>query len=171
MNSSTFTIRGLGNYILGHFCSTSLFAKAFSIMLFLVFIIHFNGSAQAGLAGNHPSCNISGALESVASGTDITVNIEVAHSTPNPKLSYEFSNNTSNAFIRSKGPIVYNAANNSATQQIVVSPGSTGTGFNLKLEVSTPAGISSCSKSVSVTPVSGGSSGKGSSGGSSTPGH
>ena len=124
------------------------FAKAFSIMLLLAFLVQFSAMAQ----GARPSCNISGPLEAVASGADIIINVEVARSTANPNLVYSFSSNTSGATIKSKGPVVYNAAKNIATQQVTITPGTRGGAeFNLKLKVTTAGGTSECSKSVSVS--------------------
>ena len=141
-------------YCRNRFIAASWYAKACTAMLFLIVIAQFNSSGQI-LA--HPSCNISGPLEAVASGPDMVITVQIAHSSPNPALNYTFSSNTSNAYIKLKGPINYNAATNMATQQLTVSPGNTGSDFNLKLEVTTAAGVSACSKSVSVSsPVVGG---------------
>ena len=146
MNYST--LRGLGTYCQGRCSAANFLAKALFAMLFMVFAFQFEGKAQ-GVA--YPSCNISGPLEAVASGPDITINVEVAHSTANPTINYEFSSNSSNAFIRTKGPVVYSPSKNAVTQKLIVCPGNQGSGFNLKLEVTTPNGVSRCSKSVSVS--------------------
>ena len=130
--------------------TTRFFAKAFISMLFLVFALHFTGHAQAAHV-SHPACNISGPLEAVASGPDIVINVEVAHSTSSPQITYEFASNSSGASIRSKGPVVYDAAKNTATQKVIINPGTRGSEFNLKLKVVTANGTSECSKSVSVS--------------------
>lgn len=122
--------------------------RAFAALIVLVCFVQMNAKAQ----GPHPSCNISGPLEAQASGPDLIINVEVAHSTANPQLTYAFSSNTSGAVIRSQGPVVFNAATNSVKQQLTVSPGTTGAAeFNLKLTVVTANGSSECSKSVSVS--------------------
>jgi hypothetical protein len=125
-------------------------AKVLVTMLIFGFALHFNGNAQSAHM-SHPACNISGPLEAVASGPDITINVEVAHSTATPKITYEFTSNSSGASIAKKGPVVYNAANNTATQQVTIHPGTRGAEFNLKLKVVTAYGTSECSKSVSVS--------------------
>jgi hypothetical protein len=130
--------------------TTRFFVKALISTLFLVFAIQFNSSAQAAHV-SHPACNISGPLEAVASGPDIVINVEVAHSTATPKITYEFTSNSSGASIRRKGAVVYDAAKNTATQQVTINPGTKGSEFNLKLKVVTVNGTSECSKSVSVS--------------------
>jgi len=138
------------NHCGARFRTTKFFVKALISMLFLVFAIHFNSLAQAAHV-SHPACNISGPLEAVASGPDIVINVEVAHSTATPKITYEFTSNSSGASIRKKGPVVYDAAKNTATQQVTINPGTQGSEFNLKLKVATANGTSECSKSVSVS--------------------
>jgi hypothetical protein len=123
------------------------FAKVFTSIIFLLFIARFEGQAQSA----HPSCNISGPLEATASGPDIVITVEIAHSTATPKIDYEFISNSSGASIRKRGPVVYDAAKNTSTQQLTVSPGSRGLEFNLRLKVVTANGSSECSKSVSVS--------------------
>jgi len=145
MNQSTLTGRGAHCDARCH--TLSFFAKAFTALLFFVCIINFDIKAQSG----HPSCNISGPLEAIASGPDIIINVEIARSTAAPNLTYTFKSNSSGAFIRTKGPVIYNAATNTAKQQLTVSPGTAGSEFNLKLTVVTANGSSECSKSVSVS--------------------
>ena len=145
MNHSTLTGRGAHCDARCH--TLSFFAKAFTAILFFVFIIQFDGNAQ----GVRPSCNISGPLEAVALGAEIIINVEVAHSTATPNLTYTFTSNSSGAFIRTKGPVIYTAKTNSVTQQLTISPGQTGSEFNLKLTATTAGGVSECSKSVSVS--------------------
>ena len=145
MNHST--SKGIDVYCYASRHTMKYFTKIFSIMLFLVFTIQLNTSAQ----GSHPSCNISGPLEAVISAGDIIINVEVAFSTATPTLQYSLSGDATGAFIKAKGPLVYNAAKNTATQQLTISPGNTGSGFNLKLKATTPHGVSTCSKSVSLS--------------------
>jgi hypothetical protein len=123
-------------------------AKICISMVFMIAIFQFEGKAQ----GARPSCNISGPL--VASATqhqNIIIDVEVANSTAKPSLEYSFSSNSSGASIKKKGPVVYNAAKNSVTQQLVVNPGGNLSEFNLKLKVTTANGTCECSKSVSVS--------------------
>ena len=140
MNHSTLTSRGAHCDARCH--TLTFFAKALTALLFFVCIINFDVKAQSG----RPSCNISGPLEAIASGPDIIINIEVAHSTATPDISYTFKSNSSGAFIRTKGPVIYNSAANTVKQQLT-----TGSEFNLKLTVVTANGSSECSKSVSVS--------------------
>ncbi|MDB5284261.1 MAG: hypothetical protein JWO06_3336 [Bacteroidota bacterium] len=145
MNHST--SKGLGIHCHDHGHTMRFYVKTLFAVLFLVLAIQFNGQAQ----GARPSCNISGPLEAVAGGPDILINVEVAHSTANPTISYAFTSNSAKAVVRKQGPVVYNAAKNTATQQLTVSPGIQGSEFNLKITVTTANGVSACSQSVSVS--------------------
>ena len=138
------------NHSDARFKATKFFVTALIAMLFLVFGTNLSVSAQAAHA-SHPACNISGPLEAVASGPDIIIDVEVAHSTATPEITYDFTSNSSGASIRRKGPVVYDASKNTATQKITINPGTRGSEFNLKLKVVTANGTSECSKSVSVS--------------------
>jgi hypothetical protein len=131
-----------------HCYAPQFFVRVCISMFFLITIFHFEGKAQ----GARPSCNISGPLTaSVSSGHDIVIEVEVANSTAKPELEYKFISNSSGASIKKKGPVVYNAAKNSSTQQLSINPGSNGSEFNLRLKVITKNGTCECSKSVSVS--------------------
>lgn len=121
---------------------------------FLLLTFCFNAFSQNG--NGTPSCNLSGALESITTGraqpADIVIDAVIANSEASAVLSYSLQNNTSGAAIKSYGARSYNAATGTTTQQIVVSPGSgPANGFNLELNTTNSSGGScSCSKSVSV---------------------
>jgi hypothetical protein len=136
------------SYVIGdaRWNTTKFFAKAFIAMLLLIFAIQFTGAAQVA----PPSSNISGPISAVISGHDIILHVKIAHSTPNPDLKYSFENNTSGAVIRKKTPVKYDAATNTLTQEVIVTPGTTVGGFKLALEVGAPNGTAKSSISVSV---------------------
>ncbi|MCF6130752.1 T9SS type A sorting domain-containing protein [Flavobacterium wongokense] len=118
-----------------------------------------------------PACNLIGPLEACAvadpndTSGDIIINVEVARSgapnllnaTTNLNFTYSFPSNSSGAFIRTFGNVVYNAGLNKTTQTLVVFPGSSTPEFNLQLDVvnisSSPNTICECSKSVSISKV------------------
>lgn len=142
-------------------CCGSLF-----LLLFLGFFSQV--SAQGSLV---PACNLIGPLEACAvadpndTSGDMVINVEVARSgtpnllnaTTNLNFTYSFSSNSTGAFIRSYGNVIYNSTLNKTTQTLIVFPGTTTPEFNLQLNVvnttSSPNTICECSKSVSVSKV------------------
>jgi hypothetical protein len=118
-----------------------------------------------------PACNLIGPLEACAvadpndTSGDIIINVEVARSgapnllnaTTNLNFTYSFPSNSSGAFIRSFGNVIYNSTLNKTTQTLVVFPGSGTPEFNLQLDVinisSSPNTFCECSKSVSISKV------------------
>ena len=156
-----------------------LFEKIKNNTKFLLSLILFFGLIQGVFAQGtlQPACNIGGPLEACAktpsSNTtgDMTVDIDVARSGVGAILIYTIDPllNSSGAFIRSFGPQVYHgpldpviALRNHTTQTLIVYPGGTGAGFNLRLNVenteSTPHTFCECSKSVSVSELTADSS-------------
>ena len=149
---------------------------------FLLPLILFFGLIQSVFAQGtlQPACNINGPLEGCAktpsSNTDgdMVIDIDVARSGVGATLVYFIDPllNSSGAFIRSFGPQVYHPVDdnpdplinnaNHTTQTLIVYPGSTGTGFNLRLNVenneSSPHTFCECSKSVSVSELTADSS-------------
>ncbi len=144
-------------------------ARCCSSLFFLLFWGFFSQvSAQGSLV---PACNLIGPLEACAvadpndTSGDIVINVEVARSgtpnllntTTNLNFTYSFSSNSTGAFIRSYGNVVYNSTLNKTTQTLIVFPGTTTPEFNLQLNVvnttSSPNTICECSKSVSVSKV------------------
>ncbi|MBL0310352.1 MAG: hypothetical protein IPP77_11950 [Bacteroidetes bacterium] len=130
------------------------YSKVLVALSFLLLTFCFNAFSQSG--NGTPSCNLSGALESVTTGraqpADIVIDAVIANTEASTVLSYALQNNTSGAIIKSYGARSFNAATGTTTQQIVVSPGSgPANGFNLELNTTNSSGGScSCSKSVSV---------------------
>src|SRR6218665_270024 len=141
---------------------------------FLLVLVLFMASFSQGVSAQGtlvPSCNLIGPLEACAvqdpndTSGDIIINIEVARSgapnllnpTTNLNFVYSFPSNSSGAFIRSYGNVVYNSVTNRTTQTLVVYPGNNTPEFNLQLNAtnssSTPNTICECSKSVSVSRV------------------
>jgi hypothetical protein len=140
------------------------------ILFFVLFMGFFSQgiSAQGTLV---PACNLIGPLEACAvsdpndTSGDIIINVEVARSgapnlanaTTNLNFTYSFSSNSSGAFIRTFGNVVYNAGTNKTTQTLVVFPGTNTPEFNLQLNAintdSSPNTVCQCSKSVSVSKV------------------
>lgn len=139
--------------------------------LFLLFFMGLFSQAVFAQGTLVPACNLIGPLEACAvvdpndTSGDIIINVEVARSglpnllnaTTNLNFTYSFSSNSSGAFIRSYGNVVYNAGLNKTTQTLVVFPGTTTSEFNLQLNVvnntSVPSTICECSKSVSISKV------------------
>ncbi|MCF6130749.1 T9SS type A sorting domain-containing protein [Flavobacterium wongokense] len=149
---------------------------------FLLVLMLFMGSFIQGVSAQGtlvPSCNLIGPLEACAvadandTSGDILINIEVARSgvpvigvnpltgltdgTFNTNFAYSFPSNSSGAFIRSYGPVTYNAFTNRTTQSLMVFPGSGTPEFNLQLNAtnttSSPSTVCECSKSVSISKV------------------
>jgi len=141
---------------------------------FLLVFMMFMGSFMQGVSAQGtlvPSCNLIGPLEACAvadpndTSGDFIINIEVARSGApnlidaqhNANFVYSFPSNSSGAFIRSYGNVVYNPVTNRTTQSLVVFPGSGTPEFNLQLNAtntsSSPATVCECSKSVSVSKV------------------
>ncbi|WP_309612665.1 T9SS type A sorting domain-containing protein [Flavobacterium sp.] len=147
------------------------------VMVFMLFMgfVSQKVSAQGTLV---PACNLIGPLEACAvadpndTSGDIIINVDVARSgspnlvnaTTNSNFTYSFQSNSSGAFIRSYGPVVYNAGTNRTTQTLILFPGSSTSEFNLRLDVVNTSSnigtesapirtICDCSKSVSVSKV------------------
>ena len=136
-------------------------------MLFMGFVSQ-KVSAQGTLV---PACNLTGDLEACAASSagdtskDFNVTLNVARSGPpnlvnattNSNFTYLFTTNTSGAFIRSYGNVIYTAGSNTTSQVLVVCPGTSIGAFVLKATCINTAssGTTSCecSKSVSVSKV------------------
>jgi hypothetical protein len=151
-------------------CMESMKGNYKFLLVFLLFMGSFSQgiSAQGTLV---PACNLIGPLTACAvanpadTSGDMVINIEVARSgSPNlidaqhnANFVYSFPSNTSGAFIRTFGNVVYNAVTKRNTLFLIVFPGSSTPEFNLQLNVtnntSAPATICECSKSVSVSKV------------------
>ena len=151
-------------------CMESLKANRKFLFIFLLFMGSFlqGISAQGTLV---PACNLVGPLVACAvldpsdTSGDIIINLEVARSgapnltDPQHNLNfvYSFPTNSSGAFIRSYGTVVYNPVTNRTTQALTVFPGTSTPEFNLQANVtntsSVPSTICECSKSVSVSKV------------------
>lgn len=165
------TLFSNGTFKESFYCCCEGLQRSFKFLLVLVlFMASFTQgvSAQGTLV---PSCNLVGPLEACAvsdpsdTSGDIIINIEVARSgapnllnpTTNLNFVYSFPTNSSGAFIRTFGNVVYNAITNRTTQTLIVFPGSNTPEFNLQLNAtnssSFPNTICECSKSVSVSRV------------------
>jgi hypothetical protein len=116
------------------------------LLLVFVFAIQFSGMAQS----MPPASNISGPISAKVSGHDIILHVTIAHSTPNPDLKYSFESNTSGAVIKKTEPAKFNAATNTVTQEVVVTPGTSVGGFKLHVEAANANGKAHSSISVSV---------------------
>ena len=168
-NSTLSSIQTKQNNIF-YCCCESLKGNAKLFLVFLLFMVSFSQgvSAQGTLV---PACNLTGPLEACAASSagdtskDIIVTIDVARSgapnllnaTTNLNFTYSFPSNSSGAFIRSYGNVIYTASSNSTQQTLVVCPGTGTPEFNLRLIVtnssSSPNTFCECSKSVSVSKV------------------
>ena len=144
-----------------HYCCCVIF----------LFLMGFFSQGVFGQGTLVPACNLIGPLEACAvadindTSGDIIINVDVARSglpnllnaTTNLNFTYSFSSNSSGAFIRTFGPVIYNAGTNRTTQTLTVFPGTTTSEFNLQLNAintsSIPTTICECSKSVSVSKV------------------
>ncbi|WP_264520710.1 T9SS type A sorting domain-containing protein [Flavobacterium sp. N1994] len=151
-------------------CCESLKGNFKFLLVFLLFMGSFSQgvSAQGTLV---PACNLIGPLEGCAvansldTSGDITINIVVARSglpnlldpQHNLNFAYSFPSNSSGAFIRTYGNVVYDPIANKTTQSLQVFPGTTTAEFNLQLDVtnstSSPHTFCECSKSVSISKV------------------
>ena len=143
-------------------------------MLFMGFVSQ-KVSAQGSLV---PACNLLGDLTrcAVANGSDTSQDIEITadvarsgspnlvNPTTNSNFTYSFITNSSGAFIRSYGPVLYDAGLNRTKQVLIVCPGTGTPEFNLRLDVVNTSSnigtvsvpirtVSDCSKSVSISKV------------------
>ena len=168
-NSTLFSIET--NFKNRFYCCIESVKGNFKFLLVFVLFMGFftqGVSAQGTLV---PSCNLIGPLVACAvdnpsdTSADMVINIEVARSGApnlldaqhNLNFVYSFPSNSSGAFIRTYGNVVYNPVTNRTTQTLTVFPGTTTPEFNLQLNVtnntSSPATVCECSKSVSVSKV------------------
>jgi hypothetical protein len=117
--------------------------KKFCLFISLV-LLGIASQAQA------PSSNILGPLLGYANGENITITSRIAFGSVNPQLNYTFLDNTSGAYIVSKGTYTYDPVKDEGTQNIVINPGYSEGNFTIVLEVQTPKGVGKSSKSVTI---------------------
>jgi hypothetical protein len=122
----------------------TLVDKTISLFICFVFICLVS-QAQT------PAANIGGPLKASVNGAYITLTSQIAFSTQNPTLTYDFQNNTSGATIVSQGTFTYDPTTDSGTQTVTIKPGEIAGSFVVKLTVVTPMGKCTCSKSVTVS--------------------